>query len=358
MGKKEMNDRQHPLLCNEGPWKNNSNSVWLGSTVTLNRNLEKFKFPAKLSPEGRKQIISLISKDLLASSFLKKPKLFKAEEMPPLDKEFLVEHFLSPYSFHQAQAGEAFILDDSGAFLGILNLNDHLSLQWLDCHEELEDAWSRLVSLEGELTKAVSFAFSSRFGFLTSDPSQCGTALVAHVFLHLPGLIYSGKLEEIIKKYKEDGILQTGLQGDPNEMIGDIVAFHNAYTLGVTEENILTSLRTLTTKVLMEEKSARALIKSQNASAMKDKVSRAYAILLHSYQIEAIEALNAISLLKLGVDLEWITGIDHAALNELFFNCRRAHLLCQCDNKMSQEEIPHKRAEFIHRALKNTTLHI
>ncbi|MBA3722647.1 MAG: protein arginine kinase [Parachlamydiaceae bacterium] len=351
---------KHPnhLICNKKPWKDDNESIWLGSIITLNRNLEKFNFPSKLSPDKRKQIISLVGKDLLANKLLKNPKIIKGEEISAVEKEFLVEHFLSPQSFQQVQTGEAFVLDDSGEFLGLFNLYDHISLKWIDCKEDLENAWARLVEIEGELNKTVNFAFSPKFGFLTSDPTQCGTALIVDVFLHLPGLIYSDLLDVTINKYKEEGILQTGLQGDPNEIIGDIVSFHNAYTLGVTEENILTSLRTLTMKILVEEKSIRSHIKHEKPSAMKDKVSRAYAILLHSYQIEAIEALNAISLLKLALDLEWVTGVDHRALNELLFDCRRSHLLCQYESKISLEEIPHKRSEYIHNVLKNATLHI
>ena len=347
-----------PLLGIDNPWKDNSNVIWLGSTITLNRNLEKFNFPGKLENDKKKQIISLVGKDLLAHPSLKNPKLIKAEDMLPIEKEFLGEHFLSPQSFHQAHAGEAFILDETGQFLGLFNLTDHLSLQWIDCKGELEATWDRLVQIEMQLNKKINFAYSPQFGFLTSDPTQSGTALIVYIYLHLPSLIYSGTLNQIISGYKDDGIEQTGLQGDPNEIIGDIVVFHNAYTLGVTEENIISSLHTFATKLQGEEKKLRLQMKKEESPSMKNRISRAFAILLHSYQIEAVEALNAISLLKLGVDLDWVTGTTIASLNELSFNCRRAHLLCQCGSKISQEEVLHKRAEFIHHALKGARLHI
>ncbi|WP_068471325.1 protein arginine kinase [Candidatus Protochlamydia phocaeensis] len=349
----------HPLLCSQSPWKGNSNSIWLGSTLTLNRNVEKFKFPGKLSIDKRKQIIALLAHSLLANEQLRQPQLIKAEDMSPVEKEFLVEHFLANADFHQAYTGEAFILDETAEFLAVLNLRDHLMLQWIDPREELEGAWDRLVKLENELNKTVNFAFSPKFGFLTSDPTQCGTAFIVYIFLHLPGLIYTDRLDEAIKKNKDEGIELTGLQGDPSEIIGDIVAFHNNYTLGLTEETILSSMRSLATKLVVEEKSARTYLKQEHSSEMstlKDKVSRAYAILLHSYQLEAIEALQALSLLKLGLELEWLTGVSQETLNELFFNCRRAHLLCHFKEKISQENIPHKRSEFIHQALKGVSL--
>ncbi len=344
----------HPLLCNSSPWKDNANVIWLGSTLTLLRNLEKFNFSGKLAIDKRKQIISLISRNLLDSDQLKKPKLIPAEDMPPIEKEFLMEHFLASQGFHQAYSGEAFVLDETGEFLAILNLRDHVLLEWVDFREDLENSWDRLVKIELELAKSINFAFSPKFGFLTSDPSQCGTGLGVTIFLHLPALLNTNQLDEIIKKNKDDGVEQTGLQGDPHEVIGDIVAFHNSYSLGITEENILTSLRTLATKLIVEEKSLRQHIKQSTESEVadiKDKVSRAYAILLHSYQIEAIEALQALSLVKMGLDLEWLKGTSQAVLNGMLFDCRRAHLLCHYGQKISQEELPHRRAEFIHRVL-------
>lgn len=348
-----------PLLSKDSPWENNANSIWLASTLALNRNVDKFKFPGKLTADKRKQISALLSRGLLESKQLKEPKLIPAEEMLPHEKEFLVEHFLSDQSYQQALSGEAFVLDRSGEFLAALNLKDHLLVQWIDTHEDLEKAWDRLVKIETQLNQSVNFAFSPKFGFLTSDPTQCGTAFLVRVFLHLPALILSNRLADILEKNRDEGIEQTGLQGDPNDFIGDIVAFHNVFTLGITEENTLASLRLLATKLVAEERSLRKHIKKESEAELaeiKDRVSRAYAILLHSYQIEAIEALQAISLLKLGLDLEWIRGSSQVILNRLLFACRRGHLLCQYGQKIGQEELPHKRAEYIHQALHGVEL--
>lgn len=347
-------DKSNPLLCNESPWSSSENTIWLGSTLMLLRNLEKFNFPGKLSTDKRKQIVSLLTRGFLESDQLKQATLIRAEDMPPIEKEFLVEHFLSNQSFHQAYVGEAFVLDETGEFLAVINLKDHLLLEWIDIHEELENAWDRLVKIEFELNKSVNFAFSPKFGFLTSDPTQSGAAFVVTIFLHLPALLYTNHLDEMIKINQDDGVEQTGFQGDPNEVIGDIVAFHNRYTLGVTEESVLSSLRTLATKLVVEEKAMRQHLKrgSENEVAeVKNKVSRAYAILLHSYQIESVEALQALSSIKLGLDLEWLRGISQSVLNKLLFACRRAHLLCHYGQKIPQEELPHRRAEFIHKAL-------
>lgn len=338
------------------PWVENHNAIWLASTIKLQRNIEKFKFPHKLDLERKKQIVHLAGKELASLEPLKNSYLIKAEEMTALEKEYLVEHFLSSSNYHQATNGEAFLIENSGELLLCFNLQDHLSFLAIDTRGDLEGAWNQLVKIETSLGKNVSYSFSQKFGFTTADLSKSGTALTVAIYLQLSGLIHSEQIKETLKNLTDESVTIAGIQGNPTEILGDILVIQNNYTLGVTEESIISGMRTLANKLMGEEKAARRNIaKSQNPLIM-DKVSRGFAILLHSYQMEAIEALNAISLLKFGIDVGWVNGISSDELNQLFFNCRRAHLQSQFTEKMNPSEIPHKRAEYIHKALKKAAL--
>lgn len=351
-------EKNNPILAQNQPWSDNANSIWLASTICLHRNIEKFNFPGKLEMERRKQIVSLVSKELLTSDLLKKPYLVKGEDLGPLEKEFLVEHFLANQNLIQAHIGEAFILDATGQFITTLNLRDHIQFSLLDCQGELESTWNKLVKIETMMGKNIAYSFSPKFGFLTADPTMCGTALQVSIYLQLPGLIHTETLDEILDKHADESIMLMGIQGNPTEIIGDVLVIQNNYTIGMSEENIISSLRSFATKIMVDENAARSHIRHTDNANIKDKVSRAYGILIHSYQIEAVEALNAISLLKLGNEMGWINGISPQEMNQLFFNCRRSHLLRQFSSKVSQDEIIHKRSEFIHKALKNVHLTI
>ena len=353
----KKSDGSGEIFLHKKPWIDNENSIWLASTARIVRNIEKFKFPKKLGNKQRGQIISLIEKVLPEKSF-KNALMVETGVTTPLEKEYLTEHFLSSLDIHQAHGGEAFVIDDTGEFLMMLNIRNHLQLQLTDCHGELENTWSRLVGIETMLGKSLSYAFSPKYGFLTADPDESGTGLVMTVFLQPSALIHMGKIDEILDKHGNKSLSITGIQGDPSELIGDILMVRNSYTLGVTEEQIISTLRNFTTRLLVEENSARAHLRREDHPEVKDRVSRAYGILIHSYQLEALEALNAISLLKLGSDLGWLKGASTTALNALFFNCRRSHLMSQFKKEVTQEELPQKRAEFIHKALKNVTLTI
>ena len=79
-------------------------------------------------------------------------------------------------------------------------------------------------------------------------------------------------------------------------------------------------------------------------------------VLVHSYQIDEQEALDCISLLKLGLDLGYLEGVSMQDLNALFFNSRRAHLLSHFEKEIKQEELSHQRASYIHTLLKKISL--
>lgn len=345
-----------PFLSNLAPWNDNENSIWLASTLLLHRNIEKFYFPSKLDLDKRRQIVSLVGKQIPKISSLKKPTFLKTEECSALDREFLVEHCLSGESFLQSVQGEAFVFDGSGKSILSVNIEDHLHFHYIDIHGEIEKGWNQISQVEMELGKAVSYAFSPKFGFLTSRPFVAGTGLTVSLFLQLSGLIHSGRLEAIRNKFSDEPIEISGLVSTSDSFIGDLVVIQNQYSLGVNEESIISLMRNLATKIVVEETSTRAHIKQEGTAEIKDKVARAFGLLTHSYQIEAQEALNEIALVKFGLEMGWIQGVSLKELNTLFFRCRRAHLLREYKDKVPIEEIPHKRAEFIHKALKEVEL--
>lgn len=343
------------ILGCKKPWDRNENTIWLASTLKLVRNIEKFPFAGKLSVEQRKQIRSLVGKELTALPILSHPVLIPAEETTPLEKEYLLEHFLVTQSFQQAYHGEAFVLDDTGLFFAIVNVDDHIQLQLTDCSGEIEKAWTRLVEIETALGGFVKYAYSNRFGFLTADPGLCGTALVVYAFLHVPALCHRGLLKSTLEAELGEGLVASGLQGETvSTLVGDMLALHNSFTLGLSEEDILSRVRSAVTKIVVAEKSAMAQLAED--VVMKDKVSRAFGLLLHSYQLETMEAMNALSLLKLGVGCQWLTGLSSSRLNDLFLHCRRAHLMSRFGASADTADLSHRRAAMIHETLKAAQL--
>ncbi|MBS0604934.1 MAG: protein arginine kinase [Verrucomicrobia bacterium] len=347
-------------LVEHTPWETEINPIWLATSFLLHRNLAKFNFPPKMNDRQFQQTLSLLKDQILQSSLLQKPVLLSAEGVSALDKEFLYEHFLCLEGIQNTLSGQGFIVDESGHFLAELNIQNHLQLQLTDCQGKWENAWNTLSQIETAIGTAVDFAFSPKFGFLTAEPFLCGTGLTVQAYLHLPALIHMKQLEETLLKQKEEGISVAGMGGNLDEVTGDLIVVSNSYTLGINEESIIHSVHSMAMKLMAMEKTLRSHLQTENNAEIKDQVSRAFGLLLHSYQLQTKEALGALSLMKLGLHLDWIGGITDAKLNSLFFQCRRGHLLHTIGELQVSDlqEIAHKRADYLHKNMQGVVLKI
>ncbi|MES2345248.1 MAG: protein arginine kinase [Chlamydiota bacterium] len=345
------------FLLEHIPWENHVDPIWTASTFVLHRNLAKFCFPSKLSKPHMLQVASMLQESLLKSPLLKTPSFLPAEKLSPMDKEYLFEHFFSQSHFQNTMEGQGFIIDQTSYFLGMINVDDHIQLHLVDAQGKWDNSWNTLSQLDTTLGKSLDYAFSSRFGYLTSNPGLCGTGLEVYVYLHLPALIHTGKLSETLSKETDEEVLITGMQGTLEELVGDFIVLKNRYSLGLSEETILKTLYAAAMKLMAAEKTARTQIQQEDNSEIKDQISRAYGLLMHSFQLQTKEALAALSLIKLGINLGWVEGITDNKLNEIFFKCQRAHLAhAHTLPEIDPKALPHTRAAFIHTALKPTHL--
>lgn len=338
-------------------WQNNDRSIWIGSSLTLSRNIDKYNFPEKLKQTQKDHISKFLCTEIQNQSLLKQTKVYQAKDLSPNDKELLLEHFLTMESFHHCAAGNAFITEASSRILAQINHKEHLKLTILDPKNNLESSLNELIELDNELGKSVRYCFSSKFGFLTANPLRCGTGLFVTCFLHVPALVHTKQLDDALNSLKHHNVAITGLYGQPEELTCDLIALHNPCSLGMAEEKIISTLEAHAKRLEIAEKAARKKLLEDNEEALKDKISRAYALLRHSYRLPTIEALDALSLEKLGADLGWITGVEQHTLNSLLFSIRRAHLQ-QSHPDLTTEQLPHKRAELLHETLKPAKLHI
>lgn len=347
-------------LLNHTLWEEEINPIWLATAFLLHRNLAKFNFPSKMDERQSGQIVASLKEKLLKSPLLQNPIHLNASDVSTLDKEFLYEHFLCLENPQNLTSGQGFVIDDSNHFFAQLNIQNHLQIQLTDCRGSWEATWNNLSQMETEIGSAIDFAFSPKFGYLTAEPYLCGTALTVKAYLHLPALIHMGKLQETLQDHAEEGITASSMSGPLDEIIGDLIILSNTFTLGINEENIIHLVHSVAMKLMATEKLLRSHLQTEETPPIKDLVSRAFGLLLHSYQLQIKEALDALSLIKLGLHLDWIGGITDAKLNTLFFQCRRAHLLHALGalQVTDPQEISRKRAEFLHKNMQGVVLKI
>jgi len=372
-------EKENKIPVFERPWEKNTNSIWLATTVCLHRNINKFNFPQRLDHEKRRLVSDMIEGILQKAKSFSGVNIFHADQMAPVDRDFLSEHFLVFETARNSRQGRTFITDDQGSTLVLINALDHIELHTVELEQKLEKALEKLVAIENDVEEQVPFAFSNQFGYLSSDPARCGTGLVVNAYVHVPALVYLNKLKNwdldesrelsltsktnssaclgidqsnrsplVFPGESQEGLIFTSLQGNLDDPVGDLLIVRNRWTLGVKEETILSSVRSAALNLVSEEKRAREKIKNEHDEYFVDCISRAIGTLQHSFAMDTSEALRTISLVKFGVELGWVKGVPVEDVNELFFDCRRAHLARRAKIEVySRPELNKERAQYL-----------
>lgn len=335
------------------PWLQNNNPIRLGSQVALARNIEQFLFPKHLKTEQQKQIQTLLSNLLIHQKEFEGGVSKRGDECQPVDRDYLIEHFFLPLNQLESNAGSGFLLNPEGSLLACFNVENHLTFYGIEKEGQIETLYRALSSCENAVQKNLGFAFSNRFGYLTAKPEWAGCGLKVRIFLQPSALIHTGELEQVLESEKKEGVDASPLFQDASDWTLDALVLENRFCLGITEEGILSTVRLLSEKLIEKEQKKRFEIQANPSGELKDKVSRSFAILKHSYQIDAKEAMNALSLIKLGLLLGWAEGVEVTALNELIFRIRRAHFLKSIQENIPPEVLLHRRAEYLQQKLKS-----
>ncbi len=343
------------ILFQKTAWDQEKNPIWMGATLHLYRNFALYKFPGKMTPAELSGSLKAVVETIQKIPALGSLTFFPAETLTPLDKELLFEHFQCTKGFQEARAGQGFAFNSQGTYLITLNEINHLQYQLIDIEDDLLKSYHSLAAIDDAIGRIHPYAFSPRFGYLTAYPLQSGTALEARIYLHVPALRQTGGLKELLMSSSDDQISFQGLEGSPDEFIGDFLIVKNHYTLGISEETILSLLQTTALKIAAAEKKLRDELKTKPTDGLKDFVGRSFGLIMHSYQLQPKEALDGLSGLKLGALLGWVSGITSQKLSTLMLQLRRGYLthLLQLSNP---SELTHKRAEWLHQELKGMTI--
>jgi protein arginine kinase len=293
--------------------------IVLSSRVRLARNFNDYTFPTLFSHEEAKEVIELVKKriELEVNSEIGTLELLEMGQLQPLEKQVLVEkHLISPQLIDEARQGACLLSEDEAISI-MINEEDHLRIQCLMSGLQLKEALQLANVLDDWIEEEIDYAYDEERGYLTSCPTNVGTGLRASVMMHLPGLVLTKQLNQIIPAINQLGLVVRGIYGEGSQALGNIFQISNQITLGKSEKDIVEDLTLVVQQIIAQERAAReALVKTSNIQ-LEDRVFRSYGVLLNARIIETKEASTCISDVRLGIDLGFIENIPKSILNEL-----------------------------------------
>ena len=170
--------------------------------------------------------------------------------------------------------------------------------------------------------------------------------------LHLPGLVLSEQINQIIQAVNKLGLAVRGLYGEGTEALGNVFQVSNQMTLGETESDIVERLNKVLLQIVDHEQNARVKLMESKPKMVYNHIGRAYGILANAHSISSKETMNLLSLLRLGMDMELFAGTSQALINELIIITQPAHLQKANDGKLSAEKRDLLRADLLRERLK------
>jgi hypothetical protein len=141
--------------------------------------------------------------------------------------------------------GRGMYVSDTDDFLVWVGEEDHLRIMAMGAGGDLSGLFKRLHDgLEVLVGQLPTFAHSQQYGYLTSCPSNLGTAMRASLHLKLPKLTANGSdLEPAKDAASEFGLSVRGAGGEHSDAgMGGLVDISPRARLGVTETEIMQRL--------------------------------------------------------------------------------------------------------------------
>lgn len=348
--------RLDTLLNTPADWMRQGHShgdIVVTSRIRLARNLLDHPFPGwgrKSENEVTLRVIQPIVEDLpqLEGAFSK-----HLNKLTTIQKQALVERHLISREHAARAAGSAAVMNREQSISIMINEEDHLRMQSIQPGLALRESYQVLDDIDSLLEDSLEYAFDRQLGYLTACPTNLGTGLRASAMLHLPALMLSDQVNQVIQAVNKIGLAVRGLYGEGTEALGNLFQVSNQTTLGDNELEIIARLQKVIEQIVNHEKNARQKMLGDRATMLCDHIGRAYALLRYAHVMPSKEALNLISMVRLGVDLEFFPQEFAVVVEALLMEIQPAHLQIRADRKLPTLERDEMRSQIIRDRLKS-----
>ncbi len=320
--------------------------VVLSSRIRFARNIKDYPFSPMLDETGACEIIEKVKNSLPGFRFID----LKAENA--LNKHSLVEkHFISREAEAQTSPS-ALLIDDTSSSAVMVCEEDHIRIQTIYPGLALDKAYEDACKIDDGIDANVNYAYSDTLGYLTHCPTNLGTGMRASVMLFLPALTSTNLLSSYISSLEKIGLTMRGTYGEGSESKAYIYQISNSVTLGITEEETLSKLSDVITKIIDSERKTRERLLKANPDTMRDKILRSLGILKWAYMLSSDELLKHWSNIKLGANLGIIKDLDDKKLSAILVNTMPATLMLENEKEELDEQSRDKlRAEIAKKEL-------
>jgi protein arginine kinase len=344
----------HNILTHTGEWMKGEGphqKIVVSSRVRLARNLRGFSFPGWAKRSERISILETVKPRVEELPEMAESFNVYSQDLSALEKQVLVERHLISREHAAKGVGSAVVMNKKQTLSIMINEEDHLRMQSIRAGLQLKNVFKMIDKADSGLEERLDFAFHPKLGYLTACPTNVGTGMRASAMVHLPALVLSEQINQVIQAVNKIGLAVRGLYGEGTEALGNLFQVSNQITLGEREEEIIERLNKVILSIIGHERNARQMLLQKRSNTLFDHIGRGYGILRNAYSISSKEGLNLLSFMKLGIDLNFFPEAWRQVIDELVMQTQPAHLQKGSQAKLAAEERDAVRARIIRERL-------
>ena len=327
--------------------------IVLSSRVRLARNIQGHAFPGWAKKAEKQQVLEQILPEIEKRPCMDGAFTSGMDKLSKNEKQILVERHLISREHAENGAGSGLICGRGESISIMINEEDHLQMQSILPGLQIEKAWEAVNRIDSDLEERLPYAFSPERGYLTACPTNLGTAMRVSAMLHLPGLVLAEQINAVMQAVNKLGMAVRGLYGEGTEALGNLFQVSNQMTLGESEGDIIERLNKVLLQMMEHEENARTNLVANKEKFVLNHIGRAYGTLSNAHSISSKEAMNLLSMLRLGHDYGLFSKMRRSLVEELFILTRPAHLRLESDSKLSVEQRDILRADMLRSPLRS-----
>lgn len=347
--------RVESLLNRTGEWLKGAGpegDTVISTRVRLARNLARFPFLTVADAATRQEIEKYIRDKLKATSMSKKLHYIPLHEASPTDRQLLLERHLISREHAAAEGERGVAITDDETVAVMVNEEDHLRVQVIRSGFQPMEAFEELQRIDDALESQMTYAFHTKYGYVTCCPTNLGTGLRVSVMLHLPALVYTKQVEKILHSLQRVSYNIRGFFGEGTSPVADFFQVSNQVSLGRSEAEIVSEMREVVPNLLKVERGMREKLLREQRERLEDKILRALAVLKAARVLSSEEVLELLSTVRLGINLGIITNVPISLVNEVFILSQPGHMQAAYGVEMTSHERDVLRAAAIREKLK------
>ncbi len=323
-----------------------NDDVVLSSRIRLARNFSNYVFADRLSEEAAARMVNSVA-DRFKSDYADEYDCIYMNNCNERKKKALKERRQISHALLNGSNKAVLLSKDESAAI-MLNAEDHVRIQVLANGMNLESCFKRANEIDDYIDSNFDYAFSEKYGYKTTFPTNVGTGLRAGYTLHLPGLTEAKRISQISTELGRFGMKLKVLYGD-DVGYGNLYQIATQKTLGQTEKEIMSDLNDIVNQIVSQEREQRRYIYEKDKVQMEDTVYKSYGVLKYARKIPLRDAMTLLSEIMLGSSLGIITfdRTGSFSLNKMIMDIQPAVINNTVNRAISVDETDIIRAQYI-----------